>query len=246
VSSYASLQPHSREIYNGVVAMPKDCQRRYFGWVLGLISVTLAFAVAPAHGALVVRIPDVTVFSDNVNTATGVVIVDLGVSPSPGELVSSYNIDFTGTGGTGGLSFSAPLPPDGTPPESAIPGPLFTAGMSPNFTTFGSYPSTHVQAANDILSPPPPDTVAAVDGNTLLRVPFSVAPGHVGEVYTLTLSSMFTQVADFNGVVYPISLDHGTITVAAIPEAAAWRALLIVALISAIVVATQRRRVAIA
>jgi hypothetical protein len=203
------------------------------------VAVFALVVLAPAaRGDLFIRFQPVTVFSDNVNPVSGELLLYLELTEpelSSPPNISSFNIDFSVTSGGAGLTFSAP--------QAATASPLFTGGFfSPN----GTYPGQHVQAFHDIMTEMP-DTVPAVNGAGLLKVPFSVAGGNVGNSFTLTLNTVFTEIANAVGAPYAYTPTVGTINVAAIPEAAGWKAVGLVALMSTVVtLIVRRRKVAIA
>jgi hypothetical protein len=188
-----------------------------------------------AVGALVIDLPDITVFGSNVVPTNGVYEVALNLtgadltSPPP---VSSFNVDFSYNpvaDASSALSFAAA--------QRATTSPLF--GTNGFFGSFGT--STNVEAAGDVT----PGSLPSFDGAGLLKVPFTIAPGNFGKTYHLNFGSL-NEITYTNGstvTTYPLTLVGGSILVA-VPEAAAWKqsaAVLMVAGVGIAVIKLRRR-----
>jgi hypothetical protein len=190
-------------------------------------------------GALVIDLPDIAVLGSNVNPTNGVYEVALNLtgadlaSPPP---VSSFNVDFLYdpiADGSSGLAFGAA--------DRATTSPLF--GPSAFFGSFGT--STHVEAASDVT----PGSVPSFDGAGLLKVPFTIAAGNLGKTFHLNFGPL-NEITYTNGTTvttYPITLIGGSILVT-IPEAAAWKQLVAVLMLTGVGIAVVklRRRVTVA
>jgi hypothetical protein len=201
-----------------------------------LVAVLLMFTVGSrlAQAELVVNVPDVTAFTDNVNPVSGVLEVFLTLtSPEdmdPPELLS-FNVTLSVMGAGNGLSFQTP--------QQATTMPLFTDG---DFT------DDFIDADSDGVEN---DPIASHDAGTsrdafqnagLARFPFTIAPDvPLGTQYVIELVELI-EFGDLMGMEYTnVALNHGSITVAAIPEPAAWMGLALVASASAIVAFIKHR-----
>ena len=199
---------------------------RFVGVCLLAAFVTSLCTMGIARGDLVIDLPELTFFSDNVNPVTGELSVFLALTgsdlSSPPQ-VSSFNLAFSRSGT--GLNFAAAQPATTTP--------LFSGGA---FLSFGN--ASNVQAAHDIF----PSSVTAFNNAGLIKVPFTVTAGNVGTTYTLSWDPVLTQMTDQAALPLNLTLLPGSITIAAIPEVAAWQGLSFVGLVSAAAVYINRRR----
>jgi hypothetical protein len=118
-------------------------------------------------------------------------------------------------------------------PQPATTTPLFSGGA---FLTAGS--ASNVQAAHEIF----PSSVTAFNNAGLIKVPFTVTAGNVGTTYTLSWNPVLTQMTNQLATPLNLMLLPGSITIAAIPELAAFQGLSFVGLVSAAAVYINRRR----
>ena len=197
---------------------------RFFNVCLLAAFMTSICVVDTTRGDLVIDLPELTIFSDNVNPATGELSVFLtltGTDLTSPPQVSSFNLDFSRSGT--GLNFAAA--------QAATTTPLFSGGV---FLNFGN--ASNVQTAHDVVT-----AVTAFNNAGLIKVPFTVTPGNVGTTYALTFGAL-NQMSDQLALPLSLTLVPGSITVAAIPEIAAWQGLSIVGLVCAAAVYVNRRR----
>jgi hypothetical protein len=177
------------------------------------VAVLLLWATI-TRGDIFIDWPELVVLSGPMTAASGFadIIISLNNANFPDFSsplsVTSHNLQFHVTSGTG-LTFAAPV--------NALVNPLFS---DTNFNAFGTYPSTTVKAADD------GNIVTLADGKGLIRVPFTVAAGHVGETYTIAIDRPQTQLAlndDASVLNQHLAVAGGSITVqpAAVPEPAA-------------------------
>lgn len=200
-----------------------------------LLCTVLAVALAPAAiGAIVIDLPDITVFGDNVVPTSGTLEVALSLTgadlatPPP---ASSFNLDFSTDGS--GLSFAAAQP--------ATTSPLFTGGF------FGDYgTSTNVRALHEII----PSSVPMFNGAGLLKIPFTIAAGNIGTTYHLNFGPLneFTYTSGTTVTTYPLTLIGGSISVTSVPEVVGWKQLVVATSLCGLgfVVVKLRRRTALA
>jgi hypothetical protein len=195
-----------------------------------LAAVLLMFTVGSrlAQAELVVNVPDMTVFTDNVNPVQGVLEVFLTLtSPEdmdPPELLS-FNVTLSVMGAGNGLSFQTP--------QQATTMPLFSDG---DFT--GDFIDADLDGMeNDPLASHDAGTSRDAFQNAgLARFPFTIAANvPVDTQYVIDLVDLI-EFGDSMGMEYTnVNVtDVGSITVAAIPEPAAWMSLALVASLSSV------------
>jgi hypothetical protein len=200
--------------------------RRLVGVHLLTAFVTSLCTTGTTRGDLVIDLPELSIFSDNVNPVTGELSVFLtltGSDLSSPPQIASFNLDFSRSGT--GLNFAAA--------QQATTAPLFSGGA---FFNFGN--ASNVQAAHDIF----PSSVTAFNNAGLIKVPFTVTAGNVGATYALSWNPVLTQMTDQAANPLNLTLLPGSITIAAIPEVSAWQGLSFVGVVSAIAVCINRRR----
>jgi hypothetical protein len=203
----------------------------------GSIARSLGFALVAAmlfpgpcavQADLVVNIPDVTVFSDGVNPIAGefeVFLTLTGQELAMPPAILSFNLTLGANGS--GLTFATPVPATTTP--------LFTPSNS-NFTAHAMSNQPH--AADDANA-----SAVAFNQAGLATFPFTIAAGTpIGTTYTLSLVGV-TEFGDAMGNAFANVdfSDTGLISVAAIPEPAAWMGLALVSSLTAAVVFIYRR-----
>jgi len=197
-----------------------------------IASVLIALSAAlPAYADIVINWPNVVVQSDNVNPASGFADIfitlnddntpDLTSPPS----IDAFNLRFDLVSGVG-LTFNAP--------QNAVINPLFdNSGFF--YPPTDTYPGTMVRAANDGAV----TVLSNIVG--LIRAPFTVAPGNVGQIYTISIHLQDTQLSA-NGNAFNFVTSGGSVTVQAVPEPAAIFGMCAVALVSAAGAIIVRRR----
>jgi hypothetical protein len=187
--------------------------------------------VSDSVGGIIIDLPDITVYTDNVNPTNGVLEIQLTLTApelSTNPPMSTFNLDLFATGV--GLTLSTP--------QAATTAPLFTGGVFAG----NAITALHVQAFHSIVANiPPANSVPSFTGAGLLRVPFTIAPGNAGTTYLLSLNVGLTEMADANGTPYALTLQGGSIF-ATIPEASGWKLFAVVALASGGVVKVWRKR----
>jgi hypothetical protein len=191
--------------------------------------LVLALGAGTAHAALVVNVPEVTVFTDNVNPIVGefevfLTLTELEATTPP--MILSFNVSIVATDDTG-LTFSLPQP--------AMTTPLFA---SSNGTFFSDVTSNQPHAAQDADT-----SVAAFQNAGLAKFPFTIAAGTpAGTQYTLELVGV-NEFGDAMGNAYTNVdfTDVGVITVASIPEVNSFAATLMIALLLGIAAWVHQR-----
>jgi hypothetical protein len=188
-------------------------RRKFICAVVALVAALAAIGIpSQALAGFVIDLPDITIPGSPVTPSNGVLEVKLtltGADLATPPRANSFNVDFTTDGS--GLTFSAA--------QAATTSPLFTGG---SFTSFGT--STNVEAAHDIV----PSSVFMFNNAGLIKVPFTVAAGHVGTTYHLDWGSLneLAYSAGMSVTTYPLTLINGSITVtAAVPEPPVWKQL---------------------
>jgi hypothetical protein len=200
--------------------------------VLHFTKIAVAFVVIiaarSADADIVINWPNVIVQSDNINPVSGfadVYFTLTGADAMVPPQIDAFNLGFQLASGTG---FTFNVPTNGTA-NPVFGGALF---IPPSDT----YPRTNVRAANN----GGPTALADLQG--LVRANFTVAPGHVGQTYTINFVLPDTQLS-LNGNVFNFTTMGGSVTVQAVPEPAAVFGMSAAALVSvgSVVVARQRK-----
>lgn len=197
--------------------------------VMAALSVVIVGCLWPKSccAALVVDLPEVTVYADGINPVAGSFEVFLTLTgndlTTPPNL-SSFNLEFSVA--SSDVAFDDAIAPTSTP--------LFTDGMLINFSTNDQT----IEAAHDIFSESP-SSVAAFHGAALIKVPFTIAAGKFG-TFALNVGGL-NEFTDSSANSLPVSLFGGSITVAAIPEAGAWKFFGLISLLIAMIVGVRRK-----
>jgi hypothetical protein len=200
---------------------------RILNWTRACAIAVALCAASFAQADIVVDWGSYVVHSDNVNPVSG--FADVKITLTGADLMSpssidAFNLRFDLASGTG-LTFSAPI--------NAVISPLFS---SPVFIPPGDvYPNTTVRVAND------GNPTVLTNGVGLVRVPFTVAPGHLGQTYTINIHPLDTQLS-VNGNAFNFVVSNGSVSVQSIPEPAAVFGMGVVALVSAAGAVAVRRQ----
>lgn len=205
--------------------------RRWYASTAVLVIVSMIGARG-AHAvpfSFTMTLPDVTVYSDGVTSASGFLEVTLSFTGTPPN-IAAYNVDFE----VAQMSFVAFGSPTATTVDAA---PMFDPFDNSNV---GMSTAQHVRAYADKNSSVPIG-VAPFGGAGLVRVPFTVSAGQLG-TFAVTFGSE-NQITGADATPYTPNFVGGSITVlSAVPEAAAWQLVTATAIVTAVLAAGTRRR----
>jgi hypothetical protein len=185
-----------------------------------------------ARADLVANVPDVTVFSDNVNPIVGEFEVFLTLTEPEATtlpMILSFNLTIAATDDTG-LTFSVP--------QQAMTMLLFAPANIPDFDMDSNVMNNEPHAAAVAIT-----SVMAFQNAGLAKFPFTIEAGTPASTqYTLELVGV-NEFGDDLGIEY-LNVDFsdtGLIRVAAVPEANSFAAMLMIALLVGIAAWVHQR-----